>query len=88
MADRKISRIKRLAKEGGWILAGQIATVLGSLMLVRVLTEHLDPVQYGQLALGLTVAQYGALTMAAAGALLIASTATSMERGPRGRAKV
>lgn len=49
-------RYFRLAREGGWIVAGQMATVLGTLALVRVLTEHLDPAQYGQLALGLTVA--------------------------------
>lgn len=50
-----VSRARRLAKEGGWILAGQIASIVGSLVLVRVLTEHLGPAQYGQLALGLTV---------------------------------
>lgn len=50
------SRLRRLAKEGGWIIIGQIATVAGSLVLVRVLTEYLSPSQYGQLALGLTVA--------------------------------
>jgi O-antigen/teichoic acid export membrane protein len=50
------SRNIRLAKEGGWIVVGQIATVLGALVLVRVLTEYLEPAQYGQLALGLTVA--------------------------------
>ena len=49
-------RYFRLAKEGSWIVAGQIATVLGALVMVRVLTEYLDPAQYGQLALGLTVA--------------------------------
>lgn len=49
-------RFLRLAKEGSWIVAGQIAVVLGALVLVRVLTEYLDPTQYGQLALGLTVA--------------------------------
>jgi O-antigen/teichoic acid export membrane protein len=49
-------RLGRLAKEGSWILLGQIAAVTGSLMLVRVLTEYLSPDQYGQLALGLTVA--------------------------------
>lgn len=49
-------RFRRLAKEGSWIVAGQIATVLGALVLVRVLTKYLDPAQYGQLALGLTVA--------------------------------
>lgn len=50
------TRIKRLAKEGIWVVAGQIAAVVGALMLVRVLTEHLEPAQYGQLALGLTIA--------------------------------
>ncbi len=50
------SRLRRLAKEGGWIVVGQIATVAGALVLVRVLTEYLGPEQYGQLALGLTVA--------------------------------
>ncbi|MFM2394687.1 MAG: hypothetical protein RLZZ546_2669, partial [Bacteroidota bacterium] len=52
------SRFKRLSKEGGWILSGQIATVIGSFFLVRVLTEYLDPVDYGKLALGLTVAGF------------------------------
>lgn len=54
MPSFDMPRILRLAKEGGWIVIGQIASVLGSLVLVRVLTEHLDPEQYGQLALGLT----------------------------------
>ncbi len=56
MADARVSRVRRLAKEGSWIVVGQIAAVAGALALVRVLTEHLDPSQYGQLALGLTVA--------------------------------
>ncbi len=46
----------RLAKEGSWLVLGQVVTVSGALVLVRVLTEYLDPEQYGQLALGLTVA--------------------------------
>ena len=50
------TRIHRLTKEGGWIMAGQIASVLGALVLVRVLTEYLEPAEYGQLALGLTIA--------------------------------
>lgn len=49
-------RIARISREAGWIVAGQIVTVFGALVLVRVLTEYLDPTQYGQLALGLTVA--------------------------------
>lgn len=51
-----MTRFKRLAKEGSWIVIGQIAVVAGALVLVRVLTEYLAPAQYGQLALGLTVA--------------------------------
>lgn len=51
-----IPRARRLAKEGSWIVVGQITSVLGAVVLVRVLTEYLDPTQYGQLALGLTVA--------------------------------
>lgn len=50
------SRLRRLTKEGSWIVIGQIAAVAGALVLVRVLTEYLEPAQYGQLALGLTVA--------------------------------
>lgn len=51
-----LARYRRIVVEGGWIVTGQIASVLGALVLVRVLTEHLDPAQYGQLTLGLTVA--------------------------------
>ena len=51
-----LARYRRLTVEGGWIVVGQVASVIGSLVLVRVLTERLDPMQYGQLALGLTVA--------------------------------
>lgn len=50
-----MSRLKRIAKEGSWIVIGQIGAVIGSLVLVRVLTECLTPEQFGQLALGLTV---------------------------------
>jgi O-antigen/teichoic acid export membrane protein len=51
-----IERIARLAKEGGWIVAGQIATIVGSLVLIRVLTEYLTPLEYGELALSFTIA--------------------------------
>lgn len=50
------NRILRLSKEGSWILAGQATGVVGSLVLVRVLTEYLRPEEYGRLALGLTIA--------------------------------
>jgi O-antigen/teichoic acid export membrane protein len=60
MLDRmralSLARMRRLAKEAFWIVLGQIVTVLRSLVLVRVLTGYLTPAQYGQLALGLTVA--------------------------------
>ena len=49
------ARIHRLSTESAWVVAGQIAVVAASLALVRVLTEHLDPNQYGQLALALTL---------------------------------
>ncbi len=48
-------RIKRLAEEGFWIVAGQVVSVLGALFLVRVLTEYLLPAEYGRLALSLTL---------------------------------
>ena len=49
-------RLRRLSKEGSWIVLGQAAAILGSLAGVRLLTELLDPAAYGELALGLTVA--------------------------------
>ena len=49
-------RFRRIAKEGSWIVVGQIASMAGALVLVRVLTERLSPMEYGQLALGLTLA--------------------------------
>lgn len=51
-----LTRIKRLAREAAWVVGGQFVAVLGSLVLVRVLTEYLEPMQYGELALGLTFA--------------------------------
>jgi O-antigen/teichoic acid export membrane protein len=48
-------RFRRLAKEGIWVVSGQAASVAASLVLVRVLTAFLDPTQYGDLALALTL---------------------------------
>tara|TARA_B110000977_G_C11051855_1_gene482630 strand:- start:18 stop:1313 length:1296 start_codon:yes stop_codon:yes gene_type:complete len=48
-------RIERLIKEFSWVLAGQVLAMLGSLVLLRVLTENLDPSQFGQFALSLTI---------------------------------
>lgn len=47
---------KLLLKEGGWILLGQIVSMLGSLVIVRVLTEYLEPYEYGRLILSMTIA--------------------------------
>src|SRR6266852_2496474 len=52
----KSERFHRLSKEGAWIVLGQAAAVLGSLVGIRLLTELLDPAAYGELALGMTVA--------------------------------
>jgi O-antigen/teichoic acid export membrane protein len=49
-------RIRRLSKEGSWILLGQAAALAGSLVGVRLLTELLEPAAYGELALGMTIA--------------------------------
>ena len=49
------ARLSRLTREGSWVILGQIASVAGALALVRVLTTYLDPVQFGELALGLTI---------------------------------
>ena len=52
-------RFVRLVKEGSWIVAGQMGTVLGAIFSVRIITEYLEPLQYGQLALGLTISSLG-----------------------------
>ena len=49
-------RFRRLSKEGFWIVLGQTAVVVGSLVGVRLLTGLLDPAAYGELTLGMTVA--------------------------------
>ena len=49
-------RFRRLSREGFWIVLGQGMAVLGALIGVRVLTGLLDPAQYGELALGMTLA--------------------------------
>ena len=55
-AQPSYSRFLRLAKEGTWIVSGQVAAFCGSLVLVRVLTEYLSPVEYGRLALAISIA--------------------------------
>jgi len=52
-SDRE--RLTRLSKESAWMVFGQIMGVMGSLAMVRVLTEYLQPAEYGRMALALTV---------------------------------
>lgn len=52
------SRVRRLSKEGFWIVLGQAMAVLGAVVGVRILTTVLPPETYGQLALGMTVATF------------------------------
>jgi O-antigen/teichoic acid export membrane protein len=49
-------RFRRLSKEGFWIILGQTAVVVGTLVGVRLLTGLMDPETYGELALGMTIA--------------------------------
>lgn len=46
----------KVVREGFWILGGQILTVVGALVSIRILTELLTPQAYGELALGMTFA--------------------------------
>ena len=48
---------KENVKEFSWVLLSPIISITGSLVLVRLLTEHLNPSEYGLLALGMTITQ-------------------------------
>lgn len=52
----KPSRVLRLSREASWLIFGQILTVLGTFLLIRLLTERITPALYGEIALGLTFA--------------------------------
>ena len=49
------AKLKRISVESSWIILGQLTTIVGTLLLVRVLTSHLTPSSYGEVALGLTI---------------------------------
>lgn len=49
-------RVQRFRREVFWVVLGQGAAVIGSVVGVRVLTAVLDPAAYGELALGMTIA--------------------------------
>jgi O-antigen/teichoic acid export membrane protein len=48
--------IRKVGKEASWIFLGQAVSVAGMLVFVRLLTEYLAPDEYGELALGITMA--------------------------------
>ena len=50
------AKISHLGWEGFWVSLGQAMAVMGAVVGVRLLTEFLDPIAYGELALGMTVA--------------------------------
>lgn len=50
----KLPRFVRLSSEAASILVGQVVNILGSLALIRVLTEHVTVAEYGQWALCLS----------------------------------
>lgn len=52
----RLERFQHLFKEGFWIVVGQAMVITGSLVGVRLLTGLLSPSQYGELALGMTIA--------------------------------
>jgi O-antigen/teichoic acid export membrane protein len=51
-------RFRHLFKEGAWIVIGQGMMMMGSLVGVRLLTTLLNPAEYGELALGMTIATF------------------------------
>ena len=60
-------RVKRLFREGLWVITGQVLTVIGTLFQIRVLTEYLTAAVYGELQLALTIS--GLITSTLMGAV-------------------
>jgi O-antigen/teichoic acid export membrane protein len=50
------NRFNRILKEGFWVIIGQGMVAMASLVGVRLLTGLLNPSEYGELALGMTIA--------------------------------
>ena len=53
--NKNEDQVSGLTSEGVWVALGQLASLLGTLALIKVLTNYLDPSQFGFLALGLTL---------------------------------
>ena len=60
------SRSRRLIGEGFWVVFGQLLTVIGSFVQVRVLTELIEPAEYGELQIALTISGLVTSTLMAA----------------------
>lgn len=56
MSAFRSERFSRLSKEAFWIAFGQVMALVGALVGVRLLTGLLSPEEYGNLALGMTLA--------------------------------
>ena len=54
--SESLVRYRRLTKEVLWVFLGQIGSVFGALLLIKVLTAYLNKTEYGELALVLTFA--------------------------------
>jgi O-antigen/teichoic acid export membrane protein len=54
----KSKRFRNISREGLWIFSGHAVAVLGTLFGIRLLTGLLSPVAYGELALGITLANF------------------------------
>jgi O-antigen/teichoic acid export membrane protein len=72
----------RLTQEALWVILGQVLTVAGALVGVRILTGLLTPAQYGEVALGLTIASLvNQVIMGPIGAGLSRHYAPASEKG-------
>lgn len=58
-AWKKAWSLQKLTGEATWVITGQVSVLMGSLVLVRLLSEFLTPPEYGLLALALTVSAFG-----------------------------
>jgi O-antigen/teichoic acid export membrane protein len=56
-------RVRKVGGEFFWVASGQAAVALGGLVAVKALTQKLPPLQYGELALGMTFCTLVNLTM-------------------------
>lgn len=54
----KSRRFRKISREGLWVFSGQALAILGTLLGIRLLTGLLNPVAYGELALGITLMHF------------------------------